>query len=355
MWQVRQSVLFALPGLLSRLPSDQRRRLALGTILKLAADPNSQVRTGVLEVLGEVIYCFHDDARGPPDELVRLFIGEEGRDWHSPESPALDSTTQQQNSGDQRPSLLSSPGGPSDPMSQFRSIGSPSGTSSPTEPDPARPLVCAFNLPAVALTLGAARWPELRGLYTSLARTGNSKVRQTLAASVGEVARVVGPEHAKRDLMYRWWDFARGHDAVARLKALEALEVLLEALNEPERARIVGSLEDVWDTNLRRWRERETLAKRLAKLVPYFPKDGQVLRALLRRALKDTTAAVRNAAIEIVSVVSLSFVVPKESADKMLRASSRNCTTAFRTRRACCHWLCRRLCRLRMTRASRSA
>lgn len=259
------------------------------------------MRTGVLEVLGEVIYCFHGDDRGPPDEIVRLFIGEEGRDWFSPDSPAFETLSSPQNSWGQRPLLLRTMGASSDTLTYIPAVGSPSGTSSPIETDPARPLICAFNLPAVALTLGPSRWHQLRGLYLSLVRSGASKVRQSLAASLGEIARIIGPDHARRDLLYRWWDFARGHDSMARTKALETLEALLEALAGPERMRLVLSLEDIWDTNLKRWREKETLTKRIARLMPYFPEDGQLLRALLRRALRDDTAAVRNAAVEIVS------------------------------------------------------
>lgn len=78
---VRQSVLFALPAILSRLPSSRKRTQTLKTIMTLSRDPSAAVRSGVLEVLGEVIYTFCDDEMGPPNEIVRLFIGDEGRDW----------------------------------------------------------------------------------------------------------------------------------------------------------------------------------------------------------------------------------------------------------------------------------
>jgi len=74
-WHVRHSSLFALPALLSRLPSRLRRSVALSTILPLSRDESAPVRSGVLEALGEVVYAFHDDECGPPDELLRLFLG----------------------------------------------------------------------------------------------------------------------------------------------------------------------------------------------------------------------------------------------------------------------------------------
>ena len=306
-WNVRQSVLFALPSILSRLPPDSRRHHALQTIQKLAIDPSPQVRTGVLKVLGEVIYSFHEDDRGPPDEIVRLFIGEEGHDWHGPDSPVLETTSTAQSRSPWADSIYRArfPDGTNDLLMTNRSISAPSSSPISTVPesDPARPLICAFNLPAVALTLGQARWRDLRGLYIFLARTGSSKVRQTLAASIGEVARIIGPEHARRDLLYRWWDFARGRDPSVQTKAIEALEVFLQVLDPVDRPRVVGSLEEIWDNHLRGWREREVLARILDRLAPLFPRDGEALRSLLGRALRDPVAAVRNAAIGAVSFV----------------------------------------------------
>ena len=303
--------MFALPAVLSRLPSDLRRLRASQTIQRLSVDPEPQVRTGVLEVLGEIIYSFHGDDRGPPDDIVRLFIGEEGRDWQSPDSPTIELFNRSQTRASWADSVFRSrfPPASSENFSPLHYI-SPSSASanpSPVNPtpssDPARPLICAFNLPAVALTLGPPRWPELRGLYLFLARTGATKVRQTLAASIGEIAKIIGPENARRDLLYCWWDFARGRDEVVRTKAIEALELLLQVLEPTDRARIAGSMEEIWDNHMRGWREREVLAKSLERLAPLFPGSGEALCSLLRRALRDTTAAVRKAAVETVSLV----------------------------------------------------
>lgn len=74
-WHVRHSSLFALPAVLTRLTPASRRSLALSTIVPLSRDESPAVRSGVLEALGEVLYTFHVDEQGPPDELVSLFIG----------------------------------------------------------------------------------------------------------------------------------------------------------------------------------------------------------------------------------------------------------------------------------------
>ncbi|KAF8078049.1 armadillo-type protein [Lyophyllum atratum] len=152
-WHVRHSVLFALPAILLRISSDKRRALALDTMMALSADESPAVRFGVLEALGEVIYTFQQDKEGPPEELVELFLG--------------------------RRDDLRARDGEQPPSNEFVVE---------------RPHICAFNYPAVALTLGRERWPELREVYLEIARNRTMKVRRTLAASLGELAKIIGQE-----------------------------------------------------------------------------------------------------------------------------------------------------------------
>lgn len=300
-WNVRQSILFSLPALLSRLPPEHKSNQALRTLRRAYNDSQKEVRTGVLEVLGEVIYAFHGDEPGPPEEIVQMFIGEEGRDWYSPESTAFDAYMNNLKKPWVPPSLAAK-------MRAASGFEDSSGTSTPISPkggsDPARPLICAFNLPAVILTLGRTRWDDLRALYIFLAKTGTVNVRQTLAASIGEVARIVGPVNARRDLVARWWDFARSKEAVVRRKAVEALELFLQAVDVQDRVQIAASLEDVWANSWTGWREREVFAGAFAgvagALVSCSP---ATVRGLVRMSLRDPYAAVRNAAIHAVSVI----------------------------------------------------
>lgn len=80
--QVRQSLCVALPALCRRLETD-RREFAIEAIHALA--PNPDVRNSLLDVLGELIYAFHEDPAGPPAEIMRVYMEEEvdrlGEDW----------------------------------------------------------------------------------------------------------------------------------------------------------------------------------------------------------------------------------------------------------------------------------
>jgi serine/threonine-protein phosphatase 4 regulatory subunit 1 len=168
--------------------------------------------------------------------------------------------------------------------------------------DPARPLACAFNYPAVALTLGRARWPELRGLFLTLAQSRSPKIRRTLAASLGDLAKIVGPDNAQRDLMGVWWDAMRSEDDnEIKYKAIEAVPLFVESLGEGQaREEVITGLLHLWEEGwLRNWRAREGVIKTIADLAG-GPERPDSIRTLLRKGLEDEFGAVRETAISVV-------------------------------------------------------
>lgn len=305
-WHVRHSALFALPAILARLSPKQRRSLALDTIVPLSVDESAPVRLGVLEALGEVLYTFHEDAEGPPEELLRLFLGraEDRRrreEQHvTPVPMVVEQFAKHQVWGTQRSPFRASPVHEEEAEEE----------ESPLESfyrDPARPLICAFNYPAVALTLGRARWGELTELYASLAKDPATKVRRTLAASLGELAKIIGPESAQRDLLPVWWSSIQCEvDGETRLKAIECLEVFVGVLEKGKgKEEVAQGLLDTWRAGtLAGWRERKSGAGvfvGLARAVGHA--QHGVIKGLLMLALEDGVAGVREAAVGIVSAL----------------------------------------------------
>ncbi|KAG6911451.1 hypothetical protein DXG01_014525 [Tephrocybe rancida] len=262
-WHVRHSALFALPAILSRLPASQRRSLAVETIVKLSTDESSTVQCGVLEALGEVLYTFHDDDTGPPEELVELFLGRR--------------EDRRVRDGQQLPGLL------------INSLE--------------RPLICAFNYPAVALTLGKERWGQLRDLYRELSENRGVKVRRSLAASLGELANIVGAENAQRDLIGVWWDGIRCEDEEVRTRAVESLSQLMGVVGTEVGDRLVLGLVTVCDEKMpRSWREREGIAQGLVAVAQNAGQKGRMLVVtLVLHALEDIVAAVREAGVRAVA------------------------------------------------------
>jgi serine/threonine-protein phosphatase 4 regulatory subunit 1 len=172
-------------------------------------------------------------------------------------------------------------------------------------------LIRGFNFPAVVLTLGRTRWKDtLRDTYLRLAREPSSiKLRRTLAASVGEVARIIGSEQAHEDLVRVWWESARCDEEEVRIKLVESLEMFVDALDIPTRVDLLRGVLKMWEEGgWKGWREREGLAGTYQALCGLVgAQDPGVIRGLVNVALQDPVAAVREAAIRVVRIISLTL------------------------------------------------
>lgn len=288
-WHVRHSTLFALPAILSRLSPTERRTLAVETILALFADESPTVRSGVLEALGEVLHTFLGDPNGPPNELVHLFLGrkEDRRVRDGQQEPFLQGKKAIQT-----------------PLESFFT-------------DPKRPLICAFNFPAVALTLGGERWSEIREVYLDIASNPASSVRCTLAASLGEIAKIIGPEQAQTDLTDVWWTCIKSDEEEVRTKAVECLYDLIGVVGKEVGKTLMQGLLTVWNQGtLRGWRERELVGKNLFGWVNLLGLESASLATrFLAKGLEDSAAAVRDTAISTISQLYAFFSSRKDVID----------------------------------------
>jgi len=299
---VRHSILFALPGILARVDQSRRRTLAVRSLLKLADDPSDTVRSALLEVLGEVIYTFRDDPGGPPQELVDLFVPEQ-KDWHKNEEAMDFFDSSSSIDLPVRSMLLERP-----IVGQLESPEDVNHLRTRFFKDSERPIVCAFNYPALTLVLGRERWSEIRDYYLHLTEDRTAKVRRTLAASLGEMANIIGPEQAREDLTPVFWDAIRGltkEEEDIRTKALESLPKLLGSLSRTQQEEMAVGLITIWENSSQYWRQRELFAGYLGDLVGLVGSRIDVVRDLMGRALRDEIAAVRDAAIGTVTTRAL--------------------------------------------------
>ena len=256
------------------------------------------------------MHTFADDEGGPPEPLLKLFLGV--RETQDPgggqpptehERPPVVRVLQEVQSPPPRSATSVSA-----TSSTWSDYGTDAGSGPDIYEDPQRPLICAFNYPAVTLTLGRQRWPELRDLYLSLALEPTFKIRRTLAASLGEIANIVGEEHAAADLMTVFWSSLHAEEGEVRMKVIEALQTFARAIALPERTAVANGLADAFASGkLSSWREREGAVKALGGLVELEGVSSEVLQTMLVKALEDPVAAVREAAILVVSAWDISI------------------------------------------------
>lgn len=75
--QVRQSACTCLPALCKRIKElPQRREFAVTHVTAFVQDTEN-TRYAALEALGEVIYSFHEDPEGPPQQLITIYCDDE--------------------------------------------------------------------------------------------------------------------------------------------------------------------------------------------------------------------------------------------------------------------------------------
>lgn len=275
-WNVRHTVPFALAAILPRLSPEQRRTVALKTLSALSADIYEPVRKSVLESLGEVLYTFHNDPGGPPPELVQMFLG-------------------RKEDSDVRTGTRTSP------YSAQLSTDTAQSATEAFYTHSERPHICAFNFPAVALTLGPSRWSELREAYLELAQNPSVEVRKTLAASLGELAKIIGADAARKDLVGVWFSCLRFGDDSVRVKAIEIFDTLSPLLSDSDRIRMVGEISAAYGEGVfSQWRERDILLGNLEGYIKLAGREvSSFVKSILLKALDDTVAAVRKAAIRI--------------------------------------------------------
>lgn len=268
---VRQNILFSLPPLVQRLPSQERRKLTFDTLTALSQDPEITVRESALDTLSETIYAFVDDPLGPPDFLLQMYLGRE-------EDQIVRNGTR----------LITFDVPP--PLEAFYL-------------DTKRPLTLAFGFPAVTLTLGRDRWGELRGAYLDLAANCMNDVKRSLAAGLGEIAKIIGPEDTRQDLVPVWWNSINCNDSATRIRAIENLDALTSVVGKEQGLSFWEGVMTNWENKVFRvWRERKIILQELVKVAGLLGQEVlPVVGAIQTLALADPEQGVRDIAVESVS------------------------------------------------------
>ncbi|PWN17967.1 ARM repeat-containing protein [Microstroma glucosiphilum] len=319
-WHVRQAACSSLPAIFKKITGDLRRRRVVALLRAFSNDVSRNVRTAALEVIGEAIYLFHGEEEGVPEELVRFFLNEPFDGPHSSEDHA---TTE--GHGEER---SPSPGSGSFLFADFGFAAALNGNNNGTMHsrkdshwgsnfmgiqggDPERPLIMAYNFPAVVLTLGGAAWPRLRQAHGDLCADPSSKVRQCLGASLHELGKLIGAEGTENDLLpvlHRY--LTTEEDPDVKASALENTHVILAHLPRDTAIRHLSALRDMWSTSFAYdWRLREGLALQVPMLADHFVLEDEEgsLMSIMQVALSDPVSAVRDAGVKAVPSLYKNF------------------------------------------------
>ncbi|XP_065936379.1 serine/threonine-protein phosphatase 4 regulatory subunit 1 isoform X4 [Magallana gigas] len=164
---------------------------------------------------------------------------------------------------------------------------------------------CAYNLPAVAYTLGRSNWNCIKVLYEKLASDMQWKVRRTLAFSIHEMALILGDEITHRDLVPVFDGFLKDLDEV-KIGVLKHLADFLRLLKPDVRRQYLTKLSGFLNTdNTRNWRFRLELAEQLIMTSELFSsvEISQHLLPICLSLMEDKVAEVRLIAYKLISAM----------------------------------------------------
>ncbi|ORY55154.1 armadillo-type protein [Leucosporidium creatinivorum] len=293
LWHVRRAACLTLPAICKRLSPAALRTQAVALIKAFSSDSSRNVRSGALEVCGELTYLFYGDPLGVPDEILAIFLGQATPSTNgNATSSSFASSHASDNVFAPLQSALDSP--PETFFDESTDWSSQSLFASSRDPD--RPVMCAFNFPAIALTLGGDKWHLLKSYHLELCRDKAPKVRQSLASSLHEIAKIIGSDRSDECLLEPFSWYIRDQDHIQGAM-LENVSTLMRSFGIEAGRHALELLNEAW-SDIKTWRRREALAEELGNLSAHFMTNGvaEELLGVLGRAFKDHVAAVREKA-----------------------------------------------------------
>lgn len=170
--------------------------------------------------------------------------------------------------------------------------------------------ICAFSLPAVALTLGRENWPCLRFAFNVLVMGMNSNIKLILASSLHELAKIVGPFYTNLDILPALLAFMRHSDEI-RERILKNLSPLVNSFEKNDQNKILRKLPAFYKLdNEYNWRFRVDFIKQFIELVPLYDKQkqfSQIIMPMIFSLLEDKVAEVRKCSIPLLVVTIQHF------------------------------------------------
>lgn len=131
----------------------------------------------------------------------------------------------------------------------------------------------SYNFPAFIWVSGEEDWSRYRKLYLKLTQSQDVSTKKTLACSLHELSRILGPTITSTDLIEVVDRFLKDNNPDVRQSILKNLHVFLENISPDRRQSYISCILQTYNESGKRdWRTKEILAKNLHKLIDLFPK-----------------------------------------------------------------------------------
>ncbi len=142
------------------------------------------------------------------------------------------------------------------------------------------PYHCAYSFPAVLQTFGKAAWPSLAKTYLNLFKISHFKIRKTLASSIHEIAKILGPQITIQNLDFIQKAFLREKGQILQV-SLKNLHEFIGVLENDDRKDFLEIVVNIVNNSNRNWRIREIVANNLSKYAELYSYSSQTLTTTL--------------------------------------------------------------------------
>eukprot|EP01062_Namystynia_karyoxenos_P074021 TRINITY_DN70841_c0_g1_i1.p1 TRINITY_DN70841_c0_g1~~TRINITY_DN70841_c0_g1_i1.p1 ORF type:complete len:604 (+),score=259.75 TRINITY_DN70841_c0_g1_i1:102-1913(+) len=155
---------------------------------------------------------------------------------------------------------------------------------------------CAFAFPGVVEAVGPDRWGELEEAYNQLVKDVQWKVRRSLAYSLHELGKVLGPEISERVLTQAYDLFIRDLDEV-QVGCLTNSAAFVACVEEANREKLVEPL-CVLASETENWRLRAIIAQQLGDIASHISVElcAKLLKPAIVTLCEDHVSDVRGPA-----------------------------------------------------------
>ena len=128
---------------------------------------------------------------------------------------------------------------------------------------------CAFNFPAVAFALQKDKWHKISKIYKLLTASQDPKIRQTLASSVHEIAKIVGREITERELVPVFRSYSDDSNIKVQENLFHNMSEFIYLLSPEDRDFCLGYILDHITSELD-WKLKLVLISQLIKVCEFI-------------------------------------------------------------------------------------
>ena len=124
---------------------------------------------------------------------------------------------------------------------------------------------CAYNFPAVLVMYGPENWDKLKPCFVKMAEQKEERIKLPLAASLGELSKILGNEVTENDLLDFVDKFYKENNSEMKMKILGILPDIIRNISSNKKNQYLENIKIMIGNKEDKWRKRLAYSKIIGK------------------------------------------------------------------------------------------